>query len=239
MFPKFLRLCVLLLVAATAIVGQSPTAATREHLLVRLVSFQLIDSRIKYEGVAADAGDVCLHYEALSHRGRNYYWSDAILDGLFVEGGDSPSRVYQPYDLAVRSGWHTKSDDSHTNDNVWGLFESGGKIWMGTNGLGILEFDPRRSVWSRYDWQRPARPDVMTYLLSVDENYMFFTSSGGTLVYSWRHNACAQLAVPLDGRIDTSAYKNGSVFLQIKDLQAKSSYYQALNREFSRLIRVP
>lgn len=33
---------------------------------------------------------------------------------------------------------------------------SGGKVWMGTNGLGVLVLDPRREEWSRYDWQREA-----------------------------------------------------------------------------------
>jgi hypothetical protein len=236
MYPKVLSLNVLLLFAAIVTSAQGSATPAREHQLTRAVSFNLIDSDFKYFGIEADTGDVCIHYDALAYRSRNYYWSDAVRDGLFVEGGNAPSKIYQPYDLAVRAGWHTKSDDSDTNNNLWGLFESDGKIWMGTNGLGILKFDPQRNVWSRYDWRRQARPGVRTYLLFVDQKYMFFTSAGGTFVYSWKHHACAQLAEPLDGRVDTTTSRNGSVYLQIKDRKAKITYYAALEREFSRLI---
>ena len=235
MFRKALCFSVLLHLAAIMAAAQEPPLATRHRQLIRAAPFYLTDSNFRYDGVEVEAGDVCLHYDALRHRGRNYYWSDAMSDGLFVEGGNAPSKIYQPYDLAARAGWHTKSDASDPNNNVWGLFESGGKIWMGTNGLGILGFDPRLSAWSRYDWQQQARPGVRTYLLFVDEKYMFFTSRGGIFVYSWKYQVCAQLAEPLDMRVDTSGYKNGSVYLRIKGQRAKSSYYAALEREFSRL----
>ncbi|MFN2510119.1 MAG: hypothetical protein ABR568_01600 [Pyrinomonadaceae bacterium] len=134
---KFVYLSISLLFTAVIASSHGSSAATPEKELIRASSFRLIGSNIPYEGVEATAGDVSVHYDALSYRGRNYYWSDAILDGLFIEGGTAPSKVYQPYDLAVRAGWHKKSDDSNTSNNLWGLFESGGKIWMGTDGLGV------------------------------------------------------------------------------------------------------
>lgn len=56
-----------------------------------------------YAGVEASAADVCLHAEGVESGGRTFNWSDAVMDGLFVEGGGG-SKVYQTYELARRAG---------------------------------------------------------------------------------------------------------------------------------------
>ncbi|MFN2510118.1 MAG: hypothetical protein ABR568_01595 [Pyrinomonadaceae bacterium] len=92
-------------------------------------------------------------------------------------------------------------------------------------------------MWSRYDSQLQARPGAKTFLYFVDEKYMFFYGPEGFLVYSWKHHSSAEMARPVNHRIDTSGYKNGSVYLQFKRGSEKAGYYAALEREFSRLKR--
>jgi hypothetical protein len=231
MLTRALYLNIILCLAASIVAAQLPANNKQNRLLMRKVSFRLVAKDIKYEGVEADSSDVCLHDDPLPYRGRNYYWSDAMSDGLFVDGGESASKIYQPYDLAVRAGWYAKLDDE-TNNNIWGLFESGGKIWMGSYGLGVLEFDPGSSLWSRYDWQYQAEPGATTYLSFVDKKYLFFGSRGAWFVYSRQRDACAQLASPLDSRIDT---RNRICYLQFINSDAKRSYYTELESEFGRL----
>ena len=229
---RALYLNVFLWLASVAVVAQLP--AKPNHLLTRTVSFRLVAKDIKYEGADADSSDVCLHADPLPYGGRNYYWSDAMSDGLFVEGGEAASKIYQPTELAIKAGWYAKIDDE-SNNNVWGLFESGGKIWLGSDGFGILEFDPRSSLWSRYDWQYQAQPGATTYLSFVDGKYLFFQSRGASLVYSRQRGVCAQLANPLDSRIDTSKNRNGTDYLQFKNSEAARSYFAELDGEFGRL----
>lgn len=106
---------------------------------------------------------------------------------------------------------------------------------MGSDGLGILEFDPRHDVWSRYDWRLEAQPNAMTFLEFVDDNCLFFVSRGARFVYSRRHRTSAQLVSPLDSRLDASQHRNGSDYLQFVSPEAKRSYYAALEKEFKRL----
>jgi len=235
MLTRSLYLSIVLWLASATVAAQLPVNNKPNHLLIRTVSFRLIAKDIKYEGVETEANDVCLHDDPLSYGGRNYYWSDAMSDGLFVEGGESASKIYQPYELAIKAGWRAKIEDDETNNNVWGLIESGGKIWMGSDGLGILEFDPRNSLWSRYDWQYQAEPGVLANLSFVDEKYFFFQGRGAWFVYSRPRDACAQLANPLDSRIDTSQDRNGTVYFQFRNSDEERSYYADLESEFGRL----
>jgi hypothetical protein len=242
MLTKPFYLTILLLLAAVIASAQGSSVAVPDKSLVRAVSFRLLDSNVRYDGVRADKGDVCIHRDRLVYGGRSYYWSDANMDGLFVEGGAEPSKIYQPYVLALRSGWYKRRGDSEPNNNVWGLFESGGRIWMGTNGLGVLAFDPRRGVWSRYDWQRRARPGLTTYLTFVDERYLFFYNSRGKFVYSLKHDICAKLAVCPYCSVDVTRSQDGSAYqIETGFLGEKNNYVlsvAALERDFSQLERV-
>jgi hypothetical protein len=242
MLMKTLYLSTLLLLAAVITSAQGASVATPDKIFVGPVSFRLLDSNVRYDGVRADFGDVCIHRDTLVYGGRNYYWSDAHMDGLFVEGGAEPSKVYQPYALALRSGWYKRRGDSEPNNNVWGLSESGGKIWMGTDGLGVLAFDPQRSVWSRYDWQRMARPGLTTYLTFVDERHLFFSNSRGNFVYSLKDDVCAQLAFCPYCSVFVTRSRDGSAYqVETEFLGGKNSYvlsFAVLDREFSQLKRV-
>ena len=131
-------------------------------------SLKLRAAGFRYVGAEASAGDVCVHEEPVMLDGRSYNWSDAQMDGLFAEDGRrGVSKVYQPYDLASKAGWYKGEGEPEPNNNIWGLFVSGGKVWMGTNGLGVLAFDPVREEWTRYDWQTEAVPGTRTYLEPV------------------------------------------------------------------------
>jgi hypothetical protein len=158
---------------------------------------------VVYAGEEVSAGDVCLHAEGVESGGRTFNWSDAMTDGLFVEdrlGGGS--KVYQPYELARRAVWYRGgdgSDESEPNNNIWGLFVAGEKVWMGTQGLGVLVLDLAREEWSRYDWQREAAPDTRTDLAYVDGRHMFVNRLGGLYAYSLEKGVGVRLPFAGDG----------------------------------------
>lgn len=235
MLARTLHFTLVFLLASSVFAAPLRSDNNRDQLLLKPVGFKLVDKNVKYDGIETDSGAVCLHYDPVPYGGRNYYWSDAITDGLYVEGGDTSSTIYQPYKLAELAGWHKQREDVDTNNNVWGLLEFGGKIWMGSNGLGILELDPAQNLWSRYDWQYAAKPGSRTHLLFVDEHYIFFVGYGAHLVYSRKHHLASQLRTPLDSRLDLSQSRNGVECLQFINPEARQTYYAALEKEFKRL----
>lgn len=153
---------------------------------------------VRYAGVEVSAGDVCLHAEGLDFGGRTFNWSDAQTDGLFVEDKlRAAAKVYQPYGLALKAGWYKGVGEPEPHNNIWGLFVSGGKIWMGTDGLGVLAFDPGREEWTRYDWQTGAAPGVRANLAFIDGKHMFVNRRGGLFAYSLKEGVGIEL--PLAG----------------------------------------
>ena len=235
MLARTLHFTLVILLASSVCATPLRSETNQDQLLLKTVGFQLVDKNVKYDGAETDSGDVCLHYDPVSYGGRNYYWSDAITDGLYVDAGDSGSTIYQPYKLAELAGWHKERDDENTNNNVWGLHEFGGRIWMGSNGLGILELDPAQNLWARYDWQYDAKPGIRAYLLFVDEQYLFFIGYGAHLVYSRKYDLTAQLKTPLDSRLDLSQSRNGIEYLRFTSRDAQTDYFTALGKEFKRL----
>ena len=233
MLTKALQLSAILLLATTVCAKPSAAQVTARPLLLRLVKFTAVAANVKYDGADVESNDVCLHYDALPNLGRKYYWSDAMTDGLYAEG-KSFSRIHQPYKLAFKAGWHEKDDDEETNNNVWGLFALNGKLWMGSNGLGILEFDPRTDLWTRYDWQFKASPGETTYLTSIDNRFLFFMSRRGEFVYSRKQRLCAQRANPIQSNLN-SEHKNGSPVIQFPNQQTKREYYATLDKDFAAL----
>lgn len=166
----------------------------------RVTPLKVRAAGIVYAGVEASAGDVCTHVEGVELGGRTFNWSDAQMDGLFVEDRlAGASKIYQPYVLARRAGWHVGGDEPEPNNNIWGLFVSGGRVWMGTNGLGVLAFDPRREEWTRYDWQTKADPGVRTELVFIDGRHMFVNRGGGVFVYSLTKGVGIKLPFAGDG----------------------------------------
>ncbi len=235
MLTKVVQPSAVILLSALVSFAQVVTPSKSNRLLVQLVKFRLVAEDIKYEGLEAERGDVCVDDDALPFRGRNYYRSDAGKDGLFEEAGNA-SKIYQPFDLAAKAGWYTAvREDDNTSNNIWGLLQSGDRIWMGSDGLGILSFDPQRRLWSRYDWQYEAQTDALTHLNFVDEKFFFFVGKGSRFVCSRQYQACAQMALPLDPGIDDSQSPSGVGYLKFKSPEAKQNYYVELESEFIRL----
>src|SRR5215208_3559545 len=107
-------------------VGGEPLALAS----ARVASLKLRATGLRYVGAEASAGDVCVHEDPIKLDGRSYNWSDAQTDGLFTEDSSSGvSKVYQPYDLASKAGWYKGEGEPEPNNNVWGLFASGGNVW--------------------------------------------------------------------------------------------------------------
>ena len=187
------RLIILLLslsycACAAVVLARSAAREPLDLASAQAAPLRLQAAGVGYAGAEASAGDVCLHAEGVGLGSRVFNWSDAQADGLFVESGTGgESKVYQPYELAREAGWYggvEGPDEPEPSNNIWGLFVAGGKVWMGTDGLGVLSFDPEREEWSRYDWQREAAPGTRTDLLFADGKHLFVNRLGGLYAYS-------------------------------------------------------
>lgn len=179
-------LCLLLPCAARA---QEPSAAAG-GLRVSPSPFKLRASGVAYAGVEKSAGEddgsVAFRRETLKPLviGQTAYHIAHLVPGLGYEGLAAEDlktgrwTVYPMFHLAVAAGWYKpegKDADGNYPDAVLGLCRVGDRLWMGSNGVGVVAFDTRRRLWSRYDVKEaPVEGHHMT-VWHADEGYLFVT----------------------------------------------------------------
>jgi len=93
---------------------------------------------------------------------------------LIVGNMDKGNLAYYPVsELATMAGWCTPEGRSGLLDGLSGLFRVGKKLWCGTSGIGVLEFDLPTQEWTRYDMKATAVPGRRAQVLYADEEFVF------------------------------------------------------------------
>lgn len=177
-------LCLLLLSPFAA------PAAAQGELRASPSAFRLLASGVAYAGVEEFAGE---DDESVEWRRDNLkpivaggaaYHAAHMVPGLDLEGLAAEDTragawtVYPLFHLAVAAGWYKpEGEDADNNyaDAVRGLFLVGDRLWMGSNGVGVLAFDTRRRTWSRHDVKEAPREGRHTTVWHADRGYLFVT----------------------------------------------------------------
>ena len=104
--------------------------------------------------------------------------SDAEGLGIYRLGEDAWV-TYPMFGLALAAGWFTpRVDDLPLPDDIEGIGIGGGRVWMGSIGVGIIVRNIRDGRWSRYDTKSTPLPGIHSMLLHVDDEYVLARSGG-------------------------------------------------------------
>jgi hypothetical protein len=83
--------------------------------------------------------------------------------------------------LAIAAGWYVPpAGDQYFPDFIRGVAVAGGRVWMGSGGIGIAAMDLRDRTWSRYDVKAGVLPGIHTEVFYGDDEYLFAMSGGPT-----------------------------------------------------------
>jgi hypothetical protein len=118
-------------------------------------------------------------------------WNDTVFfpghvtsmeDGLGAYTlGTARSTAYPMSALAIATGWYKPPDDErYFPDFIHGVALGGGRIWMGTIGLGIVARDVRDGTWSRHDVKAKGLPGIHSMVFYADDEYVLGKSGGPT-----------------------------------------------------------
>ncbi|MCA1561818.1 MAG: hypothetical protein LC804_16645 [Acidobacteria bacterium] len=96
-------------------------------------------------------------------------------------------RVYNMSALAEAAGWYDPGtiSDPVSND-IYGLVGTPDRIWMGTNGIGIIMLDEHAQRWSRFDVADRPTAGRNSFVRYADDTYVF--AWGGGRADAGRHD---------------------------------------------------
>jgi hypothetical protein len=124
----------------------------------------------------------------------DYYDGDCVdyirEEGLIAKKrGAHTWRISDMFALAASAGWFVPEKGrkiEHHNGAIRGFFRVGGRIWMSSNGVGLIVYDTGARTWARYDVRaKPVESNDMT-LEHADEDYLFVSVGGSLHVRSMR-----------------------------------------------------
>ena len=172
-----------LIISAQALLlaqGNAPTP----NLRVERSPMVLRASGVSYDGIAHTG----MSLERLARERTDKYWIEVQShsttyfgsEGLGVyRHGEDAWVTYPMFGLAVAAGWFApQPDDRYLLNDIEGLGIGGGKVWMGSNGVGIIARDLRDGRWSRHDAKATPLPGIHSTLLHADDDYVFALSGG-------------------------------------------------------------
>jgi len=98
-------------------------------------------------------------------------------DGLVVEDtGKHTCQIYPMFSIAEAGGWYSRKNPADsTPDATLGLHRVGNKLWIGSNGVGVMVFDIKSRKWSRYDAKGQAIPGDHIGVNFADKDFVFVT----------------------------------------------------------------
>lgn len=119
--------------------------------------------------------------------------------------GDAHWYSYPLSMVAEAAGWYPPGSRA-ARDSIRGLAIGGGRVWMGSIGVGVLARDLRDGTWSRHDTRAWPTPDAHAIVLHADDDYVFVESvrpEPAIEVYSIRQAVWLRLrAVPRENVLE-------------------------------------
>ena len=104
--------------------------------------------------------------------------------GIYVLGARTWT-IYPMFALATAAGWYKPlPDEDSLPQEISGVAVGGGRVWMGTSGLGIVARDLREGVWSRHDFKDRGLPGIHSTVYYADDDYLIGRSGGAS--HGWK-----------------------------------------------------
>jgi hypothetical protein len=180
------RFCLFVLIVSAQAFLLAQRNAPAGNLQIERSPMVVRASGVSYEGIAHTG----MSLERLEAERTDKFWMEVKSDGttyfrseglgVYRHGGDAWV-TYPMFGLAVAAGWFApQPDDRYLFNDIEGLGIGGGKVWMGSNGVGIIARDLRDGRWSRHDAKAMPLPGIHSTLLHADDNYVFALSGGPT-----------------------------------------------------------
>jgi hypothetical protein len=211
------RVLLLLWLALLASTGAAEDkSAVPGELRVSASQFKLRAEGARYAGIteeiASDAASVKWRRENLKQLvvGDTAFYVAHRIPGLDYEGLAAENlstgkwTVYPMFHLAIAAGWYNpkgEKRDGNYPDAINGLHKVGERLWMGSNGVGVIAYDTKKKSWSRYDISEETIEGQHMTVWYADEEYLFVTPgefpSARLHVYSMKQDKWLRLdAVP-------------------------------------------
>lgn len=218
-----------LLVSTAAAQDKSVVAG---ELRVSASQFKLRAAGVLYAGfgdeMSSDDASVKWRRENLKLlvAGDTAFYIAHLIPGLDYEGLAAENlstgkwTVYPMFHLAIAAGWYNpkgEKRDGNYPDAVNGLHMVGERLWMGSNGVGLIAYDTKKRSWSRYDIREETIEGQHMTVWYADEDYLFVTPgefpSARLHVYSMKQDKWLRLdAVPTR---NVTAYGRSGPYTQV------------------------
>jgi hypothetical protein len=155
--------------------SRTPLAEPRARLRTSLSPLKLLAPDVKYDGEALPRPPDRITGEKFAIDRVAYY--RAIMEsGLVAEDlATNTARAYRMFDLAIAAGWYERRGNEYLPQDIRGLCRQGNRLWMGSNGVGVLAYDTKNRTWLRYSLQEAPVPGFHVTVLYGDEDYVFAT----------------------------------------------------------------
>lgn len=165
--------------------AESPSVVTSESTMRRLAE------GVTFKGVAASKVNPSRWKVTID--GTAFY-DQTPYDGLIEERTATQEfTLYLPFTLAIHAGWFTPKDNTYLPNGVRGVFRSGDSIWLGTNGVGVLEYNFVNRTWSRHDLKPTPIPGHHMMVFYADADYIFACHGAAMHAYSMRERRWIQI----------------------------------------------
>ena len=102
------------------------------------------------------------------------YFHGGGPDGLVAHDKTAGTqRVYGMFDLAIAGGWYKRQGNDYLPQDIRGLWREGSRLWMGSNGVGVLVFDTQAGTWSRHDMKETPVVGHHVNVCFADADFVF------------------------------------------------------------------
>lgn len=122
--------------------------------------------------------------ENISHRSVGSIYQD-FQNNIWIGTHQGGVNIVQPEGEKIRYYPSLREDSEFDKESFWGICEADdGKIWAGTDGEGLILFDPMTNEWEHFDHDENDLSSlsdnaILTVLVDSDNNLWLGTYAGG------------------------------------------------------------
>ena len=166
-----LRTCrpIIPLIASLMLTTCSEFSSVPPEVNVYVASVSQVEDAFRYYGLWSRRPDAV---ERSVWVGEYEFFTDEAGRLRMQRRDDRKVKEFNPFHAASAQG-HMPPSAEGLPMAVHGFHGGGGRIWLGTGGVGILSYEPVADLWARYDVKAEAIPGWQSRVLYADDRYVF------------------------------------------------------------------